>query len=55
MGYLANAFYKWGLWSASRPFTAIFIVAIVVSIGTVGFINSQTTVSLSFYKLTLLG
>jgi hypothetical protein len=47
MGYLANGFYKWGLWSASRPFTAIFIGAIVVTIGTVGFINSQTTVSLS--------
>jgi hypothetical protein len=47
MGYLANGFYRWGLFSASRPFTAIFIGAIVVALGTVGFINSQTTVSLS--------
>jgi hypothetical protein len=47
MGYLANGFYKWGLWSASRPFTSIFIGAMVIMIGTVGFLNSQTTVSLS--------
>jgi len=40
MGYLANGFYKWGLWTATRPYTAIFIGAIVVTIGTVGFINS---------------
>ena len=44
MGYLAQGFYKWGLWSASRPFASIFIGILVVTIGTVGFLNSQTTV-----------
>jgi hypothetical protein len=44
MGYLADGFYKYGLWAATRPLTAIFIGVVFVVIGFVGFINSQTTV-----------
>jgi hypothetical protein len=44
MGIIAKAFYKYGLWSARKPITSIFIGLIFIMIGSIGFINSQTTV-----------
>jgi len=43
MGYIAEGFFKWGLWSAKRPLTAILMGVVVVIIGFTGFINQQTT------------
>lgn len=54
MGYLAEGFYKWGLWSARRPLTSILMGVVVIIIGFCGFLNSQTTVSASFQNLTPL-
>ncbi len=48
MGYLAEAFFKWGLWTAKRPLTAILIGVVVCIIGFTGFINQQTTVRTLF-------
>jgi hypothetical protein len=39
MGYLAEGFYRWGLWSARRPLTSILIGVVIVIVGFVGFIN----------------
>jgi hypothetical protein len=44
MGIIGKAFYNYGLWSARKPVTSIFIGIIVILIGTIGFINKQTTV-----------
>jgi len=45
MGFLGKVFYKTGKASASRPWTSIFIGLVIVAIGTLGFINFQSTVS----------
>ena len=45
MGCLAKTFYVVGKWTASRPFTAMFIGFISVLIGAFGFVNFQATVS----------
>lgn len=45
MGYIAEGFYHWGLWSAKRPLISILIGVCLVIIGFCGFINGQTTVS----------
>ena len=45
MGCLAKTFYHTGKWTASRPFTAIFIGIISVMIGAFGFVNFSATVS----------
>jgi fumarate reductase subunit D len=45
MGFIAEGFFKWGLWSAKRPYTAIFMGVVLIIIGFTGFINTQTTVS----------
>lgn len=46
MGYVGDIFFKWGFWAAGRPLVSIFIGLVIVIIGTTGFINSQTTVSI---------
>jgi hypothetical protein len=45
MGFIGKVFYKYGLWAARNPFSAIFMGITVIMIGSLGFINSQTTVS----------
>lgn len=45
MGLLSKLFYKTGKSSATRPWTSIFIGLVIVAVGSIGFINSQTTVS----------
>ena len=43
MGLLAKAFYNTGKWSASRPWASIFMGLIIVAIGSLGFVNFQST------------
>ena len=56
MGLLGNIFYTTGKASATRPWTSIFIGLVITMIGSVGFLNFQSTVSIHlaiFYiKLT---
>lgn len=40
MGIIGKAFYNYGLWSARKPVTAIFIGIVFIMIGSIGFINS---------------
>lgn len=46
MGLLGKIFYKTGKASATRPWTSIFIGLVIVCIGSLGFINFQSTVSI---------
>lgn len=48
MGLIGKGFYHYGRWAAERPLTAIFLGLCIISIGAVGFINIQTTVSSSY-------
>ena len=43
MGLLGKMFYHTGKASATRPVTSIFIGLIIVAIGSIGFINFQST------------
>ena len=54
MGYLGKVFYTYGLWSAKKPFSAIFIGVVLIMIGSIGFLNMQATVS-KLLSLKLLG
>jgi len=45
MGFLGKIFYNTGKASATRPWTSIFIGLIIVLVGSLGFINFQSTVS----------
>jgi len=47
MGLLGKIFYTTGKASARRPWTSIFIGLVIVAIGSLGFINWQSTVSFS--------
>lgn len=47
MGFLGKVFYSTGKASATRPWTSIFIGVIIVLVGSLGFINFQSTVSAS--------
>lgn len=40
MGFVGKAFYHYGLWSARKPITSIFIGIIFITVGSIGFINS---------------
>ena len=40
MGFVADVFFKYGMWSAKRPLTAILIGVTFVIVGFCGFINS---------------
>ncbi len=54
MGLLGNIFYTTGKASATRPWTSIFIGLVITMIGSVGFLNFQSTVSIHptiFYTL----
>ena len=46
MGLLGKLFYKTGKASATRPLTSIFIGLVFTCIGSLGFINFRSTVSL---------
>jgi hypothetical protein len=39
MGYIAQGFYNWGLWSAKRPLVSILIGVVFTIVGFCGFIN----------------
>ena len=54
MGLLGKMFYHTGRASATRPVTSIFIGIVIIAIGSIGFINFQSTVSIStsFIKTT---
>ena len=54
MGLLGKIFYKTGKASATRPWTSIFIGLVIVCIGSLGFVNFQSTVS-SLETLLSLG
>jgi len=43
MSFVAQVFYHTGKASATRPVTSIFIGLIITMIGTLGFINWQST------------
>ncbi len=45
MGVLGNIFYTTGKASATRPWTSIFIGLVITMIGSIGFLNFQSTVS----------
>ena len=45
MGLLGKIFYSTGKASATRPWTSIFIGLIIIAVGSLGFINFQSTVS----------
>ena len=47
MGLLGKIFYSTGKASATRPWTSIFIGLVIACIGSLGFLNMQSTVSAS--------
>ena len=53
MGSLRNCFYVTGKASARRPWTSIWIGIIIVAIGSLGFINMQSTVSYLIFAIAL--
>ena len=50
MGSLRDCFYVTGKASARRPWTSIWIGIIIVAIGSLGFINMQSTVSYFYFR-----
>jgi len=55
MGLLGKIFYTTGKASARRPWTSIFIGLVIVAIGSLGFINWQSTVSFRPFFLKIKG
>jgi hypothetical protein len=45
MGWIGKLFAKQGELSARNPWTSIFIGLILITFGTLGFVNFQSTVS----------